>query len=298
MTTSCVDQVPASVDPCRHLRMGDIEATVRSDLPEILEDFDILYGQCRQKHAGQDPIAVEARLGRRSLWRGREYVVRAGGNQITTRTRGEVFPYLEWGINGRVIATRADYLQIHAATLVRDEHALLLVGGSGAGKSTLAAGLMARGWTYFCDELALIDPQNLRAHPFPKALCIKAGSFPAIGRLGLPLWRRRHYSKHFKGPVGYVPPPAPTHGEVLRPCPVRRVVFPEYAPHCPPRLHELSRAAAAFKLVGCTLNRHAFGYRAMPLACALVRRADCFRLEAGPLEATCDLIDALWAERG
>ena len=31
-----------------------------------------------------------------------------------------------------------------------------LMGDNGAGKSTLAAGLVARGWTYMCDEFALI----------------------------------------------------------------------------------------------------------------------------------------------
>jgi len=267
----------------RHLRLGEIELSVQSELPEVLEDLDVLYAAYQAPSCRTGVIRLEARAGPWSPRRGRQFVVRADGAAIYgPHPRNEVYPILEFSINGRVIATRSQFLQVHAATLARNGAALMLAGGSGVGKSTLAAGLLARGWTYFCDEFALLDPQTLCVHPFPKALSIKAGSFEIIRQLGLPLWRRRHYSKHFKGPVGYIRPPGSTRPRAT-PCPVRQMVFPRYAAECEPALRPMPRAAAAMTLARCTLNHHAFGVRVMPILCALVRGAECFELDAGPI---------------
>jgi len=66
-----------------------------------------------------------------------------------------------------LMAARSDLLWIHGGVAARGGRATLLCGHSGAGKSTLVADLLARGWTYFSDEFAVVDPCNATVFPFP-----------------------------------------------------------------------------------------------------------------------------------
>ncbi len=278
------------------LRMGVVDVMVRSDLPDVLEDLASIYSDaaCRRPAEPRRPvvrITVEAR--RPSLLARREYAVSGDGHELwTTRKTNEVLPYVEWGVNWRVIATRPEYLQIHAAALARSGHGLIMAAESGFGKTTLAAGLLARGWQYLSDEFALIDPDDLRIHPFPKALCVKNGSFPVMERLGLPVWRR-HYVKALKGEVGYVNPLAGGRAVAARACPARLIVFPRYAENTRPRLYPISRAQAAFELARHALNRNVHGARAASILSDLARGARCYALDSGPIRETCDELERL-----
>jgi len=278
-----------------HFRIGEMNVSLRSDLDEVAADFGGLYDDCRQTPPpADDAIRIEVRQEKRSLLGGRQYVICGDGEALWTTCRSnEVLPYVEWGINWRVIATRADYLQLHAATMARDGRGVIFAAKSGAGKSTLAAGLLSRGWGYLSDEFALIHPETLRVHPFPKAVCIKSGAFDVVEGLNLPLWQRRHYVKAFKGRVGYLPPYRLGPNAVGGPCPVRHVVFPRYTQGALPRVHEISRADAAFRLAASALNRHVFGHRATSIVSDVVRGALCFELECGAIEETCDLVESL-----
>lgn len=277
---------------CR-VRIGEVSVRLRSDVPEALEDFGGLYRESMDGVDADDGIEIVVRRSRRG-WLRRQYDVAGDGEKLWTAHRvREVLPYVEWGINWRVIARRNDFLQLHAATLARDGQGLILAAGSGAGKSTLAAGLLARGWKYLSDEFALIHPDTLQLHPFPKALCIKAGSFAIMERLGLPLWRRRHYVKALKGAVGYLRPADLGPGAVAAPVPVRWIILPQYRAGDRPRLYPLARAQVAFALAGYAFNRAIFGPHATRALAAITRAAGCWRLDCGTLEETCDLVESL-----
>lgn len=280
-----------------HLRIGVVDVTVWSDLPEVLDDLEAIYSEavCRGSlQAGRPVVNITVEARKRSLLARREYAVAGDGQELWSTSKiNEVLPYVEWGINWRVIATRPEYLQIHAATLSRNGHGLIMAAESGFGKTTLAAGLLARGWEYLSDEFALIDPDDLRIHPFPKALCVKNGSFPVMERLGLPLWRQRHYVKALKGEVGYVNPLAGGKTVAAEPCQVRLIVFPRYAENARPRLYPISRAQAAFELARHALNRNVHGARAASILSELARGARCYALDSGPIDETCDEVDRL-----
>lgn len=263
-----------------------------------MDDFTALYRNSRRSRAPTAPaIRMEVRAGKRSfLGSGRYFVYGDGKRIFTARRTRELLPYLEWGINARVIATRADYLQVHSAAMVRSGQGFLFVGNSGAGKSTIVAGLLSRGWGYLSDEFGLIEPETKYAHPFPKAVCIKAGAFELVKRLNLPLWRRRHYVKALKGQVGYIKPADVGPQALAGPSPIRFVIFPKYAGGVQPRLYRISRAQAAFALAGAALNRHEFGRRTVSLLGEIVRGAECLGLKSGRIDDTCDLIEGLLAD--
>lgn len=274
------------------VRVGEIDIRLRSDVPDVLEDFGGLYREFR--HAGQNENIIDIDVRQvRSGWIRRQYDVAGDGATLWSAQRvPEVLPYVEWGVNWRVIARRDDFLQLHAATLARGEEGLLLAADSGAGKSTLTAGLLARGWRYLSDEFALIHPATLQLHPFPKALCIKSGSFALMERLGLPLWRRHHYVKALKGAVAYLRPGDLGSDAISSPVNVRWIMLPQYRTGTPPQLYPISRAQAAFTLASHSFNRASFGAGATGMLTDMVRGAECWRLDCGSLEETCDLVES------
>ncbi len=121
-------------------------------------------------------------------------------------------------------------LGLHAGVVAQGGGALLLPGASGSGKSTLTALLVAAGFTYFSDEIALLRDGDLQVIPVPLPLCVKQGGvepllagFPALAEA------RFHWRADGKR-VTYLPPPPSSLPPPGRACPVRAVVFPRYAP--------------------------------------------------------------------
>lgn len=280
---------------CLRYRIGDIDVSLKSELPDVLADFETLYRGSRTSAAdATGTIRMEVRReGRTKLGRPRYRVYGDGEGIGPLRRPAETLPFLEWGINWRVIATRSEFLQVHAASLVHRGRGFVFAGTSGSGKSTLGAGLLARGWQYLGDEFALIHPETCCLHAFPKALCIKSGSFPVVKKLGLPFCGGRHYIKGLKGTVGYINPHDVGNDLGDEPVPVRYVIFPRHVDGATPRMAPISRARAAFSLAHSMLNRTAFGDRAVDSLSRVVAGADCFALESGDIEPTCDLIESL-----
>ena len=267
---------------------------LRSALAEAAEDFAILYHGWLRAAAASRTIRVEVTTSGGSFLGRRRFAVAGDGEELFRGLKPEeVLPYIEWEINYRLIATRPEYLQLHAATLAHGGNGVLLVGNSGCGKSTLTAALAARGWGYLCDEFALIDPDTLHLHGFPKALCIKAGSFDLLEQRGLPLWRRRPYVKVFKGRVGYISPHDVNvaEGDV----PIRLIVFPRYTGGERTAAYPVLGSEAAFSLAANAFNRSAFGDRVVSMLGEIVRGARCLTLETGDIEETGDLLESLIA---
>ena len=170
---------------------------------------------------------------------------------------------------------------------------MILAGDSGSGKSTLAAGLVSGGWSYLCDEFALIDPETRLIHPYPRALCIKEGSFPVVDRLGLPLHRKTPYQKATKGRVAFLNPLDVRVDVVGKPSPVRWVIFPKYVADAPPTLQRMTRSEGAHELARQCFNARVFEARAVHILNDVVRGAECYRLRSAEISATCQLLQRL-----
>ena len=151
------------------------------------------------------------------------------------------------------------------------------------------------GWRYFCDEFALVSPTSLHIQPFPKAICIKAGSFDIVRRLGLSLGKRLYRVKGLGCRVGYIETSAATTGAVMASQPVRFVIFPRFVAGASTRLFPISRGQAVFALRHHVLNATAVGRRTVPILIDVARGAQCFGLEFGKLDAACDMLESLAA---
>ncbi len=273
-------------------RIGDCTVALRSELPELLADFARVYLDEPTGDDRRPRIEMDVRRYKRRLPFRRLYQVYGDGETVGgPRPPDQIFPFLEWGINLRVIERLNQYLLLHAASLEHGGSGFIFAGSSGCGKSTLAAGLMARNWKYYCDEFALVSPASLFLHAFPKALCIKAGSFNAISDLGAKFSRKRDYIKGLKGRVGYLSPHAMGPDAVAAPAPVRYIIFPRFVEGRAPQLRPISRGRAMFELVKCVFNRRRFGDEMYSVLAVLVRGAQVFELCSGDLSTTCDLIE-------
>ncbi len=271
-----------------------INISLRSDCRSFLDEYLSLYAPYAQGSAGARAIDVEIKARHRYPWRRGPFTLRSKGvKDFEVKHYFEVLPHLEWYINAQIIQSRRDYVQLHASSLEVGGCAIILAGNPGSGKSTLAAGLLCSDWSYLCDEFALIDPQTRLIHPYPRALCIKEGSFPVIDRLGLPLHRKTPYKKATKGRVAFLNPLDARVDAVGKPSPVRWVIFPKYVADASPSLQRITRSEAAQGLARQCFNSRRFEARAVRILADVIRGADCYRLQSGEIEATRRLVQQL-----
>ncbi len=276
-----------------HFSIGAIDVSLRSDCRSFIDEYVSLYGPYHRSEPGDDAIEITIKSRGRFPWRRGPYVIQGpDGEGFEVRRRYEVLPHLEWTINWHVIRRHNEYAQLHAAALEIDGHALMMPGNPGSGKSTTAAGLLARGWRYLSDEFALIDPSSLEVQPFPRALCIKQPSFSVIDGLRLPLRKRTPYQKAAKGRVAFLNPLEVRPDATGRRSRVRWVVFPQYVAGATPTMESLPRSQAAYELTRQCFNFPAYNGRVVRIAADIVRQAECYRLIAGNIGATCDLIES------
>lgn len=274
-------------------RIGPLALSLRTTDIRLRRDFHGLYADYAVAAAPPDALLVSVSKRRSPRTLRRTFHISVDGEErFVVASRRAVLPHVEWAINGAAVSTLPGYFQIHAAAVVRNGAALILPAGPGSGKSTLAAGLIHRGWSYLSDEFALIDPQTLHACPFPKALCIKHGSFDRIRRLGLAFSSDQDYVKGVKGRVRFVDPRQLGPQAVGVAAPVRWIVFPKSVGSAAPRLERISRARAAYELARVSFTLARFRGGSLDLLADLAAGAECLVLHAGELSPTCDAIEA------
>lgn len=66
-----------------------------------------------------------------------------------------------------LMTARTDLLWLHAGAAAHEGQALIFCAPSAHGKSTLISHLIGRGWQYYSDEIAVVDPGRGTVLPFP-----------------------------------------------------------------------------------------------------------------------------------
>lgn len=256
-----------------------------------MRDFCELYEHCRMSEPTRDAILVEVKPTRLGRMKRRRYEVWADGeHRFTVWNNPSLLPHIEWAINWHIMLYHPRFYQIHAGVVEVDGQGVILPASPGSGKTTLTAGLVRSGWRYLSDEFALIDPDDLKLRAYPKALCLKEGSFPVIDAMGLQTSRRRDYQKGQKGRVTFVKPFELNGDRIGGRCPVRFVIFPKYAEGQRARLTEISRAEAVLRLNEVSFNFAKFRSAGVRIMADVVRDARVYELAAGELDETVDLV--------
>lgn len=277
-----------------HFRIGVIGVSLDSPFERFRQDYLKLYRRYQIAEPDKEALALRIRRHWKHWWKGALYEIR--GNEegvLFAAAEQEVLPHLEWALNWHIALYHTQYLQIHASLVKLNRKTILFPASPGSGKTTLSAGLVIRGADYFSDEFALLDPKTLLVYPYPKAFCVKEGSIPILQTFCPGLSLDSRWIKKRKGPVAFLDPWLIRENPIATPSQIDYVVFPNYSPRAQPRLSPISKAEAAFNLNKHSLNFLNFRERGIEILTELVQSADCYRLQAGELEPTCELMSEL-----
>jgi HprK-related kinase A len=202
----------------------------------------------------------------------------------------------EMGMNLQMALGQRRFLLLHAGAAERDGRALLLTGESGAGKSTLSALLGERGWRFMGDEFALLDLDDGRLHPFPRAVSLKneaaelfAGVAPdRLGPVleGTPKGRIRHLRPNASAIAGM--------GEAAVPA---LILFPRFGADLAATVRPVGAAELFMRLTQASTNYVALGRRGFDSLLRLCRDTPARAIDYASSEEAVALVEQLWEAR-
>lgn len=171
---------------CQNIRIAGISARIRyvhALASCVAPVFEHLEAEEIEPKTIFDVVDFAGQLG---LFRNGRWILSCSAEELATNLKGQVLD--------EVLAEDDYDLALHAATLVRNDHALLITGHSGAGKTTLTMALTDAGFGFAGDDLALLNSDG-RVIGVPFAPAVKAGSWKLIAAYrpdiyDLPVFRR------------------------------------------------------------------------------------------------------------
>lgn len=281
MSATPSNRTSVSIDPQVRSFRGAYQTllrpfTVQSPSAEIAQAVDFVYGEMKCDTAGAQGLEIDihtvdaASSKLRVLFGGEPVFEVEGLGDLLHQLDNELTIALEHALPSLYF--------VHAAALADNGRATLLVGDSGAGKSTTTFALAASGMAYFSDELAPIEPAAGVVLPYPRAMCLKRDP-PAP--LSLPAEHlRTEWTLHVRA--------RDLQSRVVKESlPLGRVIFVRYSPeHARARLKPISRGEAAIRFYRGALNQLAHPAFGLDDTVSLIRRAECFELQAAGIEET------------
>ncbi len=199
----------------------------------------------------------------------------------------------EMGMNLQMALGQRRWLLLHAATVEREGRALVLTGHSGAGKSTLAALLGERGWRFMGDEFALVDLDDGRLHPFPRAVSLKNAALSLfggvdLGRLGPVL------AGTPKGTIRHLRPNTEASRRMDEPAAPAVILFPRFGRELAPEIRPVGQAEVFVRLTQASTNYVALGERGFDALSRLVAAVPAHAVDYGDSEQAVRLVEQLW----
>ena len=215
----------------RHYRVGDAPLTVRyvmaEDAPVAQRRFEervaALFAPLESANAGGPEIELA----------------------IDAAHRGAYGPFCR-GIVERLFGPFEWLFTLHAAAIAHGSSAIALSASQGGGKSTLAAYLASRGWRYFNDDLAIVDPRGPAVLPLPVALGVKRGS-RALLETAYPALRTAPVHRYGRKAASYIAVPRGV--AATAPAPLAAIVFSRYEADAKTTLRSVAPAEAAQRLM-------------------------------------------------
>ena len=226
----------------------------------------------------------------------RRYEISLGDElRFSTTDASQVALHILWEVNAATVRASADrYVLLHASAAARHGRCAIFPAEAEAGKTTLVGGLLLAGLSYVTDEVVAIDPATGLVHPFPKALAIDRGSWSVLEDLrprldeDLAKWT----SDQWHVDPRWVRPDA-----VAGICRPAFVIFPRYQKGSPTTLVRMHPSDALVSMMNNAFSTNNRGRQRFEALAAVARRADCYELTIGDLNAACELILDLFENR-
>jgi HprK-related kinase A len=201
----------------------------------------------------------------------------------------------EMGMNLQMALGQKNFLLLHAASVERKGRALLMTGHSGAGKSTLAALLGERGWRFMGDEFALLDLDDGRLHPFPRAVSLKNESLALFeGVKATRLGPRLEGTP--KGTIRHLRPNEEAVARMAEPARPVAILFPRFGTDLEPAVRGVGAAEAFMRLTQASTNYVALGERGFDALTRLVGELPAKAIDYADAAQAESLVERLWSE--
>ena len=128
-------------------------------------------------------LTIELKAEKRANYTMRSDVYRDGVPIASARGLSFLGPIVKAAIWQAAVSAHDFFLYIHAGVVGNGTSCLLLPATAGSGKSSLTMALVHRGFQYFSDEVALVEPGTFHVLPMPLAMAIKDSGVGADGSL-------------------------------------------------------------------------------------------------------------------
>jgi hypothetical protein len=178
---------------------------------------------------------------------------------------------------------------LHAGVVGTGTNCVLLPAAAGSGKSSLTMALVDRGFLYFSDEVALIEPGTFRVPPVPLAMCVKSTGWDLMSRYYPQISSLPVHVRSDEKVLRYVPPPANTAEQNA--VPVSHIIFPQYQPDARTRLERINRSEALGRLMGeCMALRQRLDQKNVRELVRWIAGIECYELTVSCLETATQLV--------
>jgi hypothetical protein len=178
---------------------------------------------------------------------------------------------------------------IHAGVVGTRRGCVLLPAASGSGKSSLTMALLHRGFRYFSDEVALVEPGSFQVPPAPLSISVKDTGWDLMSRYCPGIGSLPIHVRCDGKVLRYIPPPADSVGGA--PASVNYIIFPRYEKAPPTCLRRVNRAAALGRLMGeCLAQRHRLDPDNVRGLIRWLSGIECYELTFNCLEKAADLV--------
>lgn len=201
----------------------------------------------------------------------------------------------EMGMNLQMALGQKRYLLLHAATVEREGRALLMTGLSGSGKSTLAALLGEKGWRLMGDEFALLDLDDVRLYPFPRAVSLKNGAIDVLEAVADPARFGPALDDTPKGRIRHLRPRAEAIAAMAESAAPALILFPRYGLELPGDARPVTLAETFVRLTQSSTNYVALGERGFEALTALVTGVPARAIDYRDTETALALVEEQWS---
>ncbi len=202
-----------------------------------------------------------------------------GGNPVATMA------FLEWFVINAVVKRNLTHIMLHASALAFGNTGVIFPASSGSGKTTIALALIAQGFQYLSDEVAMIDAEDLTLRPLPRGLAIRENAFHLLQSLNKPPPSIGLYPQSPPTHFRYFNPTTFTHQAAEKPVPVKHVIFldkPTISINT--HLKKIPKAQAVSQLLSCSFANRPLAEDNIAHCIKLSQRTDCYTLTGGNLQ--------------
>jgi hypothetical protein len=183
---------------------------------------------------------------------------------------------------------------VHAGVVGSGSSCMLLPAAAGSGKSSLTAALAHKGFRYFSDEVALLEPGTFAVPPAPLAFCVKKTGWPVIARYFPQIADTPIHQRMDRRVVRYLAPTACGLDVAQKSAPVSHIILPRYMKDAETAIKPVGRSEALRHLmVECLALRQRLTPQNVAALVRWISAIPCYSLIFSSLEQAVDLIESV-----